>query len=140
MENLIYFCFFFETWMGDLDVKGQVLETSLKVLQNKARIDYRTWKMRKGVRILQMVKRGEGRAREGVGIGTQWKAWPMRVELTLRAFVNVSRIYIYIYYSIYINIYYYILYNYIYGDYIYYSVYNYIIYLYKYTIINILIY
>lgn len=60
--------------MGDLDVKGQVLETSLKVLQNKARIDYRTWKMRKGVRILQMVKRGEGRAREGVGIGTQWKA------------------------------------------------------------------
>ena len=60
--------------MGDLDVKGQVLETSLKVLQNKARIDYRAWKMRKGVRILQMVKRGEGRAREGVGIGTQWKA------------------------------------------------------------------
>lgn len=28
--------------MGDLDVKGQVLETGLKVLRNKARVDYCT--------------------------------------------------------------------------------------------------
>ena len=49
--------------MGDLDVKGQVLETGLKVLQNKARIDYCT---------MQDEKRGEnsadGEERGGEGL------------------------------------------------------------------------
>ena len=39
--------------MGDLDVKGQVLETGLKVLQNKARTDYCT---------MEDEKRGENSA------------------------------------------------------------------------------
>ena len=39
--------------MGDLDVKGQVLETGLKVLQNKVRTDYCT---------MEDEKRGENSA------------------------------------------------------------------------------
>ena len=52
--------------MGDLDVKGQVLETGLKVLQNKVRTDYCTMEDEKRG---ENSADGEQRGREGMRRG-----------------------------------------------------------------------